>query len=158
MKIGAPAATACALPETARVAIVATRWNEDIVRPMLADALRCLAELGIRLENDRAVVVRVPGAFEIPLAAQRLATGGRYCAVIALGAVIRGDTPHFDFVAGNCAAGLNRVMLDTGVPVAFGVLTTDTPEQARQRADTKGREAAEAALEMAAWISGDDSD
>ena len=97
-------------------------------------------------------MLRVPGAFELPLVAQKLAASGRFDAVIALGAVIRGDTPHFDFVAGECAAGLARVALDTGVPVIFGVLTTDTVEQASDRAGgkhgNKGADAALTAIEM----------
>jgi 6,7-dimethyl-8-ribityllumazine synthase len=98
-------------------------------------------------------LVRVPGAFELPLTVQELATDSDYDAVIALGAVIRGDTPHFDFVAGECARGLSQVALDTGVPVAFGVLTCDTAEQALERAGgkagNKGADAAMTALEMA---------
>ena len=97
--------------------------------------------------------MRVPGAFELPVAARTLAGSGRFDAVVALGCVIRGDTPHFDYVAGECARGLQRAMLDTGVPVAFGVLTVETLEQALERAATgagnKGGEAMESALEMA---------
>ncbi|MBV8342567.1 MAG: 6,7-dimethyl-8-ribityllumazine synthase, partial [Gammaproteobacteria bacterium] len=102
-------------------------------------------------------VVRVPGAFELPLAARKLAGSGRHHAVVALGCVIRGDTPHFDYVAGECARGLQLASLDTGVPVAFGVLTVDTVEQALERAATtagnKGGEAMESALEMASVMS-----
>jgi 6,7-dimethyl-8-ribityllumazine synthase len=97
-------------------------------------------------------VVWVPGAFELPLAVKRLAATGRYSAVIALGCVIRGDTPHFDYVAGECASGLSRVCLDLDIPVSFGVLTVDTIEQAIERAGTKsgnkGEDAALSALEM----------
>jgi len=105
---------------------------------------------------DNLTVVRVPGAFELPLAARRLAGSGRFDAVVALGCVIRGDTPHFEYVAGECARGLQRAALDSGVPVAFGVLTVESVEQALQRAATgagnKGGEAMESALEMAAVL------
>jgi len=101
--------------------------------------------------------VRVPGAFELPVVAQRLAGSGRYDAVVALGCVIRGDTPHFDYVAGECARGLQCASLETGVPVIFGVLTVNTPEQARERAGpgpaNKGAEAMRSALEMAELMS-----
>src|SRR5690242_20979692 len=101
---------------------------------------------------DNIELIRVPGAWEIPLAAQKAAASGKYAAVIALGAVIRGATPHFDYVAGECAKGLAKAGMDTGVPVAFGVLTTDSIEQAIERSGTKagnkGADAALAALEM----------
>ena len=101
-------------------------------------------------------MVRVPGAFELPVAARKLAASGRFDAVVALGCVIRGDTPHFDYVAGECARGLQQASLETGVPVAFGVLTVETVEQALERAATgagnKGGEAMESALEMAALM------
>jgi 6,7-dimethyl-8-ribityllumazine synthase len=106
--------------------------------------------------GDDAPVLRVPGAFELPVVAKRLAESGEWDAVICLGAVIRGDTPHFDYVAGECAAGLARVALDTGVPVVFGVLTTDDLDQALARAGgaegNKGAEAAATALETAALL------
>jgi 6,7-dimethyl-8-ribityllumazine synthase len=102
---------------------------------------------------DRLVIARVPGAFELPVAARQCAASGRFAAVIAFGCVIRGDTAHFDFVAGECARGLARVALDTGVPVMFGVLTVETAEQAIQRAavraGNKGGEAMLGAIEMA---------
>ncbi|MGA9853461.1 MAG: 6,7-dimethyl-8-ribityllumazine synthase [Gammaproteobacteria bacterium] len=137
-----------------RVAIVATRFNGFVVDKLLSGALETLRAQGVRDEN--LLLVRVPGAFEISLAAKKLATGGRWNAVIALGAVIRGETPHFDYVAGECARGLQQVTLDTGVPVAFGVLTCDTAEQALARAGgaagNKGADAALAALEMAGLL------
>ena len=133
-----------------RVAIVAGRFNDFIVEPLLSGAVELLEQHGA--QRDAIKVLRVPGAFELPLVAQKLAASGRFDAVIALGAVIRGDTPHFDFVAGECAAGLARVALDTGVPVIFGVLTTDTVEQASDRAGgkhgNKGADAALTAIEM----------
>ena len=133
-----------------RVAIIAGRFNDFIVEPLLNGAVELLVQHGA--QRDAVQVLRVPGAFELPLVAQKLAASGRFDAVIALGAVIRGDTPHFDFVAGECAAGLARVALDTGVPVIFGVLTTDTVEQASDRAGgkhgNKGAEAALTAIEM----------
>ena len=110
----------------------------------------------LTVTGDDAPVFRVPGAFELPLVAKRLAESGRWDAVICLGAVIRGDTPHFEYVAGECAAGLTRVALDTGVPVVFGVLTTDDLDQALARAGgaegNKGAEAAATALETAALL------
>ena len=133
-----------------RVAIIAGRFNDFIVEPLLSGAVELLEQHGA--QRDAIKVLRVPGAFELPLVAQKLAASGRFDAVIALGAVIRGDTPHFDFVAGECAAGLARVALDTGVPVIFGVLTTDTVEQASDRAGgkhgNKGADAALTAIEM----------
>jgi len=134
-----------------RFACIAARFNEFVVEPLLQGAVDTLRRHGVLPESID--VVRVPGAFEIPLAVRKLAASGRYDALIALGAVIRGDTPHFDYVAGECAAGLARVALDTGLPVAFGVLTTDTLEQATDRAGgkdgNKGADAALTAIEMA---------
>jgi 6,7-dimethyl-8-ribityllumazine synthase len=127
-----------------RVAIVCGRFNEFVTERLLDGAVAGLEKYGA----PEPVVAWVPGAFEIPFAAQRFAAAGDADAVIALGAVIRGDTPHFDFVAGECASGLMRVQLDTGVPCVFGVLTTDTVEQAEERID-KGMESAEVAVEMA---------
>ena len=133
-----------------RLAIVAGRFNADITKLLLDGAQHELADLG--LERDSVPVVWVPGAFEIPLVAKQLVESGELDAVICLGAVIRGDTPHFDFVAGECAAGISRVALDTGVPIAFGVLTTDDLGQALARAGgpegNKGAEAAATAVEM----------
>jgi 6,7-dimethyl-8-ribityllumazine synthase len=133
-----------------RLAIVAGRFNDDVTKLLLEGALRELADKG--LDPDSVPVVWVPGAFEIPLVAKQLAESGERDAVICVGAVIRGDTPHFDYVAGECAAGVSRVALDTGVPVAFGVLTTDDRDQALARAGgaegNKGAEAAATAVEM----------
>lgn len=130
-----------------RIAVAAARWNAGIVEHLLEAAVDTLKHRGVSAENIK--VVQVPGAFEIPLAAQRLAQSGRFQAVITLGAVIRGDTPHFDYVAGACARGVARVSLDTGVPVIFGVLTVENREQAERRMKEGGVRAAEAALEMA---------
>jgi 6,7-dimethyl-8-ribityllumazine synthase len=136
--------------EGVRVAIACGRFNDLITERLLAGARDGLLRHGV----DEASITEawVPGAFELPLAASRLATSGEYDAVICLGAVIRGDTGHYEHVAGQCAAGIARVALDTGVPVVFGVLTTDTIEQALERAGTKagnkGYESAETALEM----------
>src|ERR1700733_11530863 len=116
----------------ARVALVCAKFNGAITARLLEGALAGLKDHGVDLAT--ADVTWVPGAVELPLAASRLLWSGDYDAVIALGAVIRGDTAHFDFVAGECAAGLQRVALDTGVPVIFGVLTTDTVAQAQERA------------------------
>jgi 6,7-dimethyl-8-ribityllumazine synthase len=134
----------------ARVAVVCAKFNGGITLRLLDGALGALKDHDVPL--DSVTVAWVPGAVELPLVASRLCRSGDYDAVIALGAVIRGDTAHFDFVAGECAAGLQRVALDTGLPVIFGVLTTDTVAQAQERAqpDTtnKGYEAAVTALEM----------
>ena len=128
-----------------RFALVASRFNELITKALLDGARDVLRRHGA---PDEAVdVVWVPGAWELPVVVQRLAASRRYDAVVALGAVIRGSTAHFEHVAGQCASGLAKVALDTGVPVAFGVLTTDTIEQAIERAGTKaGNKGAEAAL------------
>ena len=134
-----------------RYAIVASRWNDLITERLLTGALDTFRRSGVA--DDDVDVAWVPGSFEIPLVAQRLAASGRYAAVVTLGAVIRGATGHYDLVAGQAAAGVARAALDTGVPVVFGVLTTDTIEQAVERAGTKagnkGAEAAATALEMA---------
>jgi 6,7-dimethyl-8-ribityllumazine synthase len=131
-----------------RIAVVAGRFNDHITTPLLDGALATLGTAGL----DDVPVHWVPGAFEIPLVAQRLASSGEYDAVVCLGAVIRGDTPHFDYVARECAAGIMRVSLDTGVPVVFGVLTTDDLDQALARcggaAGNKGEESAATAVEM----------
>ena len=138
-------------PSTARVAFVCAEFNGGITARLLSEALYVLDKRGVAAA-DRALVW-VPGAFEAPLASARLAGTGRWDAVVCLGAVIRGDTGHYDFVAGQCAAGLQRVQLDTGVPVAFGVLTTEDTGQALARSApgeaNKGREAAAVAVEMA---------
>lgn len=134
-----------------RFAIVISRFNEFIGSRLLAGALDAIERHGGQEEN--VTVCWTPGAFEIPLVAKRLAESGQYDAVICLGAVIRGSTPHFDYVASEVSKGVAQVSLQTGVPVIFGVLTTDTIEQAVERAGTKagnkGVEAAIAAIEMA---------
>jgi 6,7-dimethyl-8-ribityllumazine synthase len=134
-----------------RFGIVLSRFNDLIGNRLLDGALDTLRRHGA--EDGGITVARVPGAFEIPLAAQRMAKSGRYDAVITLGAVIRGATAHFDYVAGPLASSLAAVALETGVPVLFGVLTTDTIEQAIERAGTKagnkGADVAAAAIEMA---------
>ncbi|MEO8315928.1 MAG: 6,7-dimethyl-8-ribityllumazine synthase [Pseudomonadota bacterium] len=133
-----------------RVALVAARFNADIVDQLVQGAAAAWTRQG----GDPAalVLVRAPGAFELPLLARKLAESGRYDAIVALGCVIRGDTAHFDFVAGEAARGIAAAACDTGVPVIFGVLTTENVEQALERADTgrmdKGGEAMDAALEM----------
>lgn len=134
-----------------RVAIVASRFNEAIVERLLDGARDCLARHEV--PDEYVTVAWVPGAFELPQAANRLARSGEFDAVVCVGAVIRGDTPHFDYVAGEAARGVGEVALATGVPISFGVLTTDSVEQADDRAGgkmgNKGFEAALAALEMA---------
>jgi 6,7-dimethyl-8-ribityllumazine synthase len=128
-----------------RYTIVVGRFNQFVVDSLVEGAVDALMRHGV--DEDHITVVRVPGAYEIPLAAQAVAESGEVDAIIALGAVIRGSTPHFDYVAGESAGGLNKVQLDTGVPCAFGVLTVDTIEQAIERAGTKaGNKGAEAAL------------
>jgi 6,7-dimethyl-8-ribityllumazine synthase len=137
--------------EGLRVAIAASRFNEAIVTRLVDGAVDGLRRHGV--DPDAIDLAWAPGAFELPLVAARLAATGSYDAIITLGAVIRGATGHYDLVAGQCAAGVQRAQLDTGVPVIFGVLTTDTIEQAVERAGTKagnkGFEAASAAIEMA---------
>lgn len=137
-----------------RVAVVVARFNEAITRRLVEGAMAVLADRGIPPEDSP--VYWVPGAFELPVVAKRLAESRAFDAVVCLGAVIRGDTPHFDYVAGECAAGVARVALDTGVPVGFGVLTTDDLDQALARvggsAGHKGAEAAATALETAALL------
>jgi 6,7-dimethyl-8-ribityllumazine synthase len=132
-------------------ALVVARFNDFVTSKLLEAAVDTLARLGVA-EADMTVVW-VPGAFEIPMAAERLARTGKYAAVVCLGTVIRGQTPHFEYVAGQCAAGIAAVGRDTGVPVIMGVLTTETMEQAIDRAGgkmgNKGADAAEAAVEMA---------
>jgi 6,7-dimethyl-8-ribityllumazine synthase len=134
-----------------KFAIVAGRFNGFVVEPLVAGARDALVRHGVK--DDAIELIRVPGAWEIALAAHKLANSGKYAAVIALGAIIRGSTPHFDFVANECAKGLSLAAHSSGVPVAFGVLTTDSIEQAIERSGTKagnkGVDAAMAALEMA---------
>ena len=134
-----------------RFAIVYSRFNEPITQSLRDAASKALAEAGTAMSDVE--VVSVPGAFELPQAARCLAETGRFDAVICLGCVIRGETPHFEYISASAAQGLMSAAGDTGVPMAFGVLTTDTEAQARERAgsgaDNKGREAAATAIEMA---------
>lgn len=134
-----------------RVGIVVSRFNRAVTEQLLAGALEGLAVHGVA--EDDIEVVRVPGAFEVPFAVRRLAAAGRHQALICLGAVIRGETPHFDYIAAEVTRGIGRVVEDHHVPIAFGVLTTDTVEQALARAGAthgnKGYEAAVTAIEMA---------
>ena len=138
----------------ARFAIAVARWNSEITESLLAGSLRALARHGV--PESEVTVARVPGAFELPLAAQRLAQSGNYDAVIALGCVIRGGTPHFEYVCSECTRGIGEVSLRENLPVAFGVLTTDNLEQAQERSDdseeNKGEEAALTALEMVSLL------
>jgi 6,7-dimethyl-8-ribityllumazine synthase len=140
------------LPENARVAIVAARFNAHIVDELLVGCEERLAKIGFATENVE--VHRVPGAFELPVAAKILGSTDNFAAIICLGCVIRGDTAHFDYVAGEAARGIQNVAIELGIPVIFGVLTTETEKQARQRAGGKhghaGERAADAAAEMIA--------
>ena len=134
-----------------KIAIIVSRFNHFVVESLLDGAVQTLKHYG-EVADDDITVVRVPGAYEIPVTAKRLAQSGKYDAIIAVGAVIRGGTPHFEFVAGECNSGLGRVATEFGLPVAFGVITTDSLEQAIERsgskAGNKGSEAALSALEM----------
>lgn len=132
--------------KSAKVAIVVSRFNSFVVESLLSGAIDTLKRFG-QVSEDNITVVRVPGAFELPLAAKKVAASGKFDGIIALGAVIRGGTPHFDFVAGECNKGLAQVSLEFNTPVSFGVLTTDTIEQAIERSGTKaGNKGGEAAL------------
>lgn len=134
-----------------RVCIVVARWNEFVTRKLLEGAESCLGERGVDKQN--VTVAWVPGAFEIPTAANWAARSEKFDAVICLGAVIRGETAHFEYVAGGATEGIAKIALETGVPVIFGVLTVDNVEQALSRTGGKdghkGEEAAQAAIEMA---------
>ena len=136
--------------ENARFCVVVSRWNSFVVDSLEAGAIDTLKRHGAREED--ITVVRLPGAFEMPLVLDKVAASGDYDAIVALGAVIRGGTPHFEYVAGECVKGMAHVSLKHGVPIAFGVLTVDTIEQAIERAGTKagnkGGEAAASAIEM----------
>lgn len=136
-----------------RVAVAVAQFNPTITGMLLEGTRKTLAAAGV--VDEHLQVFEVPGAWELPLASQRLAESGRYDAVIALGAVVRGETAHFDFISAECARGLQQVSLTTGIPVAFGVLTPENGDQALERADpkrkNKGREVAEAALDMIAF-------
>lgn len=133
-----------------QIAVVATRWNVEIVDALVEGARECLLDWGVAPES--IVEHRVPGAFELPLAVSMLAEGDEYDGVVVLGAVIRGDTPHFEYVSGECARGLMAVQIEEQIPVGFGVLTVNTENQALERSqpgpDNKGYEAAAAVLEM----------
>ena len=134
-----------------RFAIVVSRFNEEITEGLLQGARERLAEASV--PDDSVTIIHVPGAFEIPIAAQRLGESGEYDAIVCLGCLIKGDTMHFEYIADAASHGIMQAASATGVPMAFGVLTTLTEEQARERSrsgpDNKGREAAAAALEMA---------
>ena len=138
------------------IAIVVSRFNELVTRALLSGAQDGLASHGV--EPGDVDVAWVPGSFEIPLTARKLAESGRYQAIVCVGAVIRGETPHFDQVANQASSGIARVALDTGVPVIFGIITADTLEQALERAGgkmgNKGYDAAVAAIEMANLMRG----
>lgn len=142
------------IPATAKFAIVAGRFNSFIVDHLIEGAIDIFIRHGV--SEQQLELIKVPGAFEIPLAVQKAAATAKYDAVVALGAVIRGATPHFDYVAGECAKGLSAIALKYELPVAFGVLTVDTIEQAIERAGTKagnkGAEAALSAIEMVTLI------
>ncbi len=128
-----------------RIALLAARFNDLVVERLITGARDALVRHGV--DEDALTLVRAPGAFELPLTAEKLAASGRYAAIVALGCVIRGDTAHFDYVAGGAANGLMQVSLDHGLPVGFGVLTTNTLEQALDRAGGKaGNKGADAAL------------
>ena len=133
-----------------KFAIVASRWNDMFVAKLIEGAIEALEEYGA--DEDSIEIFRVPGAFELPLAVKKVAASRKWDAVISLGIVIRGDTPHFDYVAGAAAEGSTKVSLETGIPVLFGVITADNVQQvidrAGKRADNKGFEAATAAVEV----------
>ncbi len=136
--------------QNARFCLVVARFNSFIVESLLDGAIDTLKRHGAK--EEEITIVRVPGAFEMPLALEKIAAKGDYDAIVALGAVIRGGTPHFDYVAGECVKGMAQVTLKHGIPIAFGVLTVDTIEQAIERAGTKagnkGAEATLSAIEM----------
>jgi 6,7-dimethyl-8-ribityllumazine synthase len=138
-----------------KIGIVISRFNEFISQKLLGGALDCLLRHGVEEKSIEAAWV--PGSFEIPIIAQKMAASGKYSAVICLGALIRGSTPHFDYIAAEVSKGIASVMLQTKIPVIFGVLTTETIEQAIERAGTKsgnkGFDAAQAAIEMANLLS-----
>jgi len=154
MSTAAPSAARFKPPKNARFAIVASRFNGAIVDSLLSGCVRRLESLGVSPKHIETH--QVPGAFELPLAAKVLAHSGRFAAVICLGCVIRGDTPHFDYVAGEAARGIQSVALAESLPVIFGLLTTETEEQARQRAGgvhgNAGERAADAAVEMTVLV------
>ncbi len=130
-----------------RIGVVMSRFNRDICDGLLASCVHALSQRGVKPENT--VLATVPGALEIPLALRKLALSGKFDALVAIGAVVRGETYHFEIVANEMASGITRVQLDTGVPIANAVLTTETDEQAHLRTAVKGAEAASCAIEMA---------
>lgn len=154
MSTNVPPPSQARIPPNARVAVVAARFNAFIVDELLAGCLRRLKELGAA--EDHIEVYRVPGAFELPVTAKVAAQSRRFSAVICLGCVIRGDTPHFEYVAGEAASGIQQVAVTEGLPIIFGVLTTNTEQQAKDRAGGAhghaGERAAEAAGEMMAVL------
>ncbi|MEQ8262637.1 6,7-dimethyl-8-ribityllumazine synthase [Pseudohaliea sp.] len=137
-----------------RYALVVGRWNSFVVEHLVDGAVDTLRRHGVR--DEQMTIIRAPGAFEIPLVCEKAAASGNYDAIIALGAVIRGGTPHFEHVAGECTKGIAQVSLQHGLPIAFGVLTVDSIEQAIERSGTKagnkGAEAASSALEMVSLL------
>ena len=141
-------------PNDGRYAIVVGRWNAFVVESLLEGAVDSLMRHGVSEEN--ITIIRAPGAVEIPLIVKKAAASGQYDAIVALGAVIRGGTPHFDFVAGECSSGLSSVAMQYDIPVSMGVLTVDSIEHAIERAGTKagnkGEEAAMSAFEMVALL------
>ncbi len=142
-------------PTKAKYALLVSRWNSFVVESLKDGAIDTLRRHGVT--DAQITLVRAPGAFELPLVAQKLANSKKFDAIIALGAVIRGGTPHFEYVAGECVKGLAQVSLNADIPVSFGVLTVDSIEQAIERAGTKagnkGAEAATSALEMVSLLS-----
>ena len=142
--------------EHMRVGVVVSKFNAEIGERLLQSALKALADSGVA--ESAISIASVPGALEAPLALQRMAQTGDYDALVALGAVIRGETYHFEIVANESAAGLSSVQLEFGIPIGNGILTTDTEAQAEARAETKGRDAALAALEMANLLSAIDEE
>jgi 6,7-dimethyl-8-ribityllumazine synthase len=141
-------------PMEAKFAIVQTTWNEFVVDKLVSGAIRGLTRHGV--SEDDITLIHCPGAFEVPLVVKKLADSGKYDAIIALGAVIRGSTPHFEYVAGEAAKGLGQIALNSGIPVSFGILTVDTIEQAIERSGTKagnkGEESAMSAYEMVSLL------
>ena len=137
-----------------KIAVITTKWNELITEKLLKGSLEALSKEGIADEN--ITIVTVDGAYEIPIVCKQLAITKKYDGIVALGCVIKGETPHFDFVAGDCSKGIMDTMLETGIPIGFGVLTTDTNEQAFARSGgdkgNKGFEAAETTLNMISII------
>ncbi len=141
-------------PNNGRYAIVVTRWNAFVVDSLVGGAVDTLKRHGVK--EEQITIIRCPGAFEMPLVVKKVAGSGRYDAIITLGAVIRGGTPHFDYVAGEATKGIAQVIMEHEIPVSFGILTVDTIEQAIERSGTKmgnkGAEAALAAFEMVSLL------